>query len=436
MTDGEKTLSIGENTPIKMKIGDLRSLLKTHIVKVKTVGGTFQEVTDFVDKGVLSAYMVVLENGKFYKGTSNHRVFCETGWIDTDQLIVGVTKLLCEDKAFYTVVAVEPIGKRKIVDISVPAEECYFSNGILHHNTGKSYLAALAIANAQKMGFLCVLFDSEMAADTSFLASLGVDVDKLVYVAVQDVEMYFEIMEELFSLDEKLFIVWDTPANTKAREETDKSYSPGSTMALKARTISKGFAKIFDLIMEKRPTILICNQLKRNLDQATSMIEPWVTPGGETIKYLSSLTLQLTTRKAKKHQVLGDNEHQIGSDVKVKITKSRFGSLNRECAFKIIWNGPEKGIMDEESWVEAMEPSDYVQTGAWNTLYMNDEKTEEIKFTRAGFTDLLKSNPEFKKRVLWVIQEELVNQFQVKASSETAKKFYNVDDNSEVDEEL
>ncbi len=303
--------------------------------------------------------------------------------------------------------------------------------------TGKSYLAALAIAEAQRMGFLCILFDSEMAADTTFLTSLGVDVDKLVYIAVQDCEMFFEIFATLLALDEKLFVVWDTPANTKAREEDGKSFSPGSTMALKARTISKGFAKIFDLIMEKRPTVLICNQLKRNLDPNTSMIEPWVTPGGETIKYLSSLTLQLTTRKAKAHRVLGPNDQQIGSDVKVKIVKSRFGSLNRECAFKIIWNGPEKGIMDEESWVEAIESSDYLETsGAWYTLYMDDSCTEEksVRFQRGTFMKVLEENPEFKKRVLWVIQEELVNLFQVKASSEKGKKFYNVDDDDESEE--
>jgi len=315
-----------------------------------------------------------------------------------------------------------------------PVGRCTEVGGL--SGTGKSYLAAVAIKNAQQKGFLCILCDSEMSADTTFMTSLGVDTEKLIYIGLQDVEMFFEILEDLMDLDERLFVVWDSVANTKAREEEDKSFSPGSSMAVKARTISKGFAKIFSKIIEKQPTILMCNQLKRNLDQMTARTEPFVTPGGETIKYVSSLRLFLTTRKSKAYRVLGPGEQQIGSEVKVKIVKSRFGSLNRECAFKIIWNGPEKGIMDEESWLEAIKSSDYVETGGWNTLYMNNDKTESVKFQERGFVELLNTNPEFKKRVLWVIQEELVNLFQAKASSEQGKKFYNVDgDDAEESEE-
>lgn len=296
---------------------------------------------------------------------------------------------------------------------------------------GKSYLAAIAIRNAQKLGFFCILCDSEMAADTAFLASLGVDIDKLLYVGLQDVEMYFEVLEDWLDTDLKLFVVWDTPANTKARGEEEKSFEPTSTMALKARTISKGFAKVFSKIIEKQPTLLICNQLKRNLDQMSAMSEPWVTPGGETIKYVSSLRLFLTSRKSKAHRVLGPGEQQIGSEIKVKIVKSRFGSLNRECAFKIIWNGPNKGIMDEESWFEAIKSSDYLDTGAWNTLYMDNDKKETIKFQSPSFVEMLNSNPAFRARVLWILQDELVNLFQAKASSATGKKFYNVDEDEE-----
>lgn len=301
--------------------------------------------------------------------------------------------------------------------------------------TGKSYLAAVAIKNAQAKGFRCVLFDSEMAADTSFMSSLGVNVEELVYIGLQDVEMFFEVVESLLELDEKLFIVWDSVANTKAREEEDKSYSPGSSMAVKARTISKGFSKIFSKLIEKQPTILICNQLKRNLDQMSAMTEPWVTPGGEAIKYVSSLSIYLTSRKAKASRVLGPTEQQIGSEVKAKIVKSRFGTLNRECAFSIVWNGPDKGIMDEESWFDAIQPSDYLDRGPWNTLFLDNEKTKGVKFTRAGFIDMLRTNPEFKERVLWIIQNELVDAFRQRTDKKECAKFYNVDADDENSDE-
>ncbi len=303
--------------------------------------------------------------------------------------------------------------------------------------TGKSYLSAVAVKNAQAMGFTCLYFDSEMSADSKFMADLGVNTKELIYVGLQDVEMFFEVLEDWLKTDLKLFVVWDSVANTKPREAEDKGYNPGATMALKARTISNGFAKIFAKLIEKQPTILICNQLKRNLDQMSAMVEPWVTPGGETIKYVSSLSIYLTTRKSKAGRVLGPGDNQIGSEVKAKIVKSRFGSLNRECGFKIVWNGPGKGIMDEESWFEAIQPSDYLQSsGAWYSLFKDDSRSPDkaFKFQRTNFEEMLKENPEFRARVLWVIQEELVDLFKQKGSSERAKKFYNVDDDDESEE--
>src|SRR3990167_9009303 len=63
------------------------------------------------------------------------------------------------------------------------------------NSTGKSLLALQILANTQKMGGLAIYLDTENATDTVLLKSLGIDIDKLVYIQPKYVEEVFEIIE-------------------------------------------------------------------------------------------------------------------------------------------------------------------------------------------------------------------------------------------------
>jgi hypothetical protein len=138
--------------------------------------------------------------------------------------------------------------------------------------------------------------------------------------------------------------------------------------------------------------------------------------------YAYSLRIWLTGRKAKASYLLDDHGFRVGSEVKAKLKKSRFGTEGRECTFKIVWGG-DVGIQDEESWFEAVKISDSIkQSGAWYTLAYEDG-TEE-KFQSAGWLDKLKDD-KFKNRVLQLMDEEIILRFEKKEGS--AENFYNVD---------
>ena len=62
-------------------------------------------------------------------------------------------------------------------------------------------------------------------------------------------------------------------------------------------------------------------------------------------------------RKAKSAYINDEKGFRIGSEVKVKIEKSRFGSTGRNCAFRILWGTEDIGIRDEESWFDAIKGS-------------------------------------------------------------------------------
>jgi len=131
----------------------------------------------------------------------------------------------------------------------------------------------------------------------------------------------------------------------------------------------------------------------------------------------------LTSRKAKASFVTDDNGFRIGSEVKVTLKKSRFGTQGRQCTFKILWGSEEACIQDEESWFEAIKVSDSLQSsGAWYTLIHEDGSTE--KFQASKWAEKLQSE-KFKSRVLQLMDEEIIMRFENKEGK--AQDFYDID---------
>ena len=287
--------------------------------------------------------------------------------------------------------------------------------------TGKSYMAAQIAANAQKQGKLVVYFDSESAIDPSFLEQAGCDLERLMYVQASSVEFVLEMIEELLgATDDKLVFIWDSLAFTPAVSDVEGDFNPQSSMAMKARILAKGMSKLTIPIADKQATFIVLNQLKTNIPQGptariVAMTTPYITPGGKAMHYAYSLRIWLTGRKAKSSFVTDEKGFRIGSEVKVKLEKSRFGTQGRSCAFRILW-GNEVGIRDEESWFDAIKSSEHLTSaGAWYTLKLPDGY--EKKFQPSKWTQLISTDDEFKSRVIRLMDEEIVQKFDKREGS-------------------
>ena len=209
--------------------------------------------------------------------------------------------------------------------------------------------------------------------------------------------------------------------------DVEGDFNPQSSMAVKPRILSKGMSKLTVPIANNQATFLVLNQLKTNITRSPSeaMVTPWVTPGGKAMHYAYSLRIWLTGRKAKASFVLDENGFRVGSEVKAKLEKSRFGTAGRHCNFKILWGNTDSvGVQDEESWFEAIQISDKLkQSGAWYTLIFEDGT--EKKFQRKKWTDELKDE-KFRKRVLQIIDEDVIMKFSNREGS--ASDFYESDE--------
>jgi recombination protein RecA len=292
-------------------------------------------------------------------------------------------------------------------------------------STGKSFLAAQVAASAQQLGIDVVYFDAESAIDPEFLVKAGCDLDKLLYIQAESVEFVLETIEELLGASEnQLLFIWDSLALTPSTTDIEGDFNPLSSMAVKPRILSKGMSKLVQPIANAQATLLVLNQLKTNITRSVSeaLTTPYFTPGGKAMHYSYSLRIWLTGRKAKASFIMDDKGFRIGSEVKVKLEKSRFGTQGRQCAFKILW-GDEVGVQDEESWLEAIKGSDAVESrGAWYALIYEDG-TEE-KFQTAHWIEKLQQ-PKFRDRVLKIIEEEVIMKFETREGD--ASSFYEID---------
>ncbi len=289
--------------------------------------------------------------------------------------------------------------------------------------TGKSYMAAQVAANAQKMGIDVIYFDSESAIDPTFLERAGCDVETILYVQAQSVEFVLETIEDLLANNEnRMLFIWDSLALTPAISDVEGDFNPQSSMAVKARILAKGMSKLTVPIANSQSTFLVLNQLKSNITRSPSeaMTTPYVTPGGKAMIYAYSLRVWLTGRKAKASFITDDSGFRIGSEVKVKLEKSRFGTQGRQCNFKILWGTDDIGVQDDQSLFEAIKGSNYMTSaGAWYSLEMGDGKVE--KFQPSKWEQKMK-DPVFKQRVYDVMDEEVIQKFDKRLGK--AEDFY------------
>ena len=293
-------------------------------------------------------------------------------------------------------------------------------------SSGKSYMAAQVAANAQKMGIDVIYFDSESAIDPAFLERTGCDVASLLYIQAASVEFVLETIEDLLGTnDNQMLFIWDSLALTPAVSDIEGDFNPLSSMAVKARILAKGMSKLTVPIANSKSTFLVLNQLKTNITRNPSqaLVEPYMTPGGKAMIYAYSVRIWLTGRKAKASFITDDRGFRVGSEVKVTLKKSRFGSEGRQCTFKILW-GDEIGIQDELSWFDAIKGSDHmIQSGAWYTLRFEDGT--EQKFQPSRWIEFLEDE-KFKARVIQIMNEEVIVKF--KNREGTASDFYEIDE--------
>ncbi|HIL26451.1 MAG TPA: hypothetical protein EYG21_03530 [Nitrospinaceae bacterium] len=306
----------------------------------------------------------------------------------------------------------------------IPVGRCTEIAGL--ESSGKSYMAGQIAREAQKKDIKVLYFDSESTMSKEFLEKLGCTVDgedSVIIIQPDDIEQVLESMETVMSGDPDtrfLFII-DSLAMTPCRADLEKDFNPQSSMAQMPRVLSLGMKKLVVSLSRTQSTLLVLNQLKTNINVTNPMMmlsQPWFTPGGKAMIYAYSLRIWLTGLKGKKTFVEDEAGFRIGSEVKAKLEKSKFGTQGRICNFKILWGGEVAGILNDESLLTAIKTSDKLKnSGAWFTLDGYDKK-----FQAATFPKLMQTDEKFAKIVYKIMDEEVIRKFETKTGN--SEDFY------------
>jgi len=254
--------------------------------------------------------------------------------------------------------------------------------------SGKSLLAAHALANTQEQGGLAVYIDTENAVSREFLVAIGLDLEKMLYVPLETIEDIFEAIESIVesvrksSKDRLVTIVVDSIMGASTKIEMAAEFDKDGWATSKAIILSKGMRKITNMIGRERICLIFTNQLRSRLGVAFG--DPWTTSGGKAIPFHASIRLRLKSVgqiKVKKDGV----DQAIGIKTRCQVVKNRLGPPLKTIDYDIYF---ESGIDNYGGWLNVMKQFKLVGlSGAWYT------------FTRADGTDIKFLSKDFEKKL-------------------------------------
>lgn len=182
-------------------------------------------------------------------------------------------------------------------------------------SSGKTTLAILAIAQAQKQGGIAAIIDAEHAFDRFYAEKLGVDVNNLWISQPDNGEQALEIADQLIRSSAIDIIVIDSVAALTPKAEIEGVMGE-KQMGLQARLMSQALRKLTATISKTNTTCIFINQLRDKIGVMWG--SPETTTGGNALKFYASVRLDIRRTSAIKN-----GEDVLGYQTKVKVVKTR-----------------------------------------------------------------------------------------------------------------
>jgi recombination protein RecA len=275
--------------------------------------------------------------------------------------------------------------------------------------SGKSLIAAHALANTQKKGGLAIYIDTENAISREFLEAIGVNLKEMLYVPLETVEDIFEAIETLAesvrksSKDRLVTIVVDSIAGASTKQEMAAEFDKDGWATSKAIVLSKAMRKITNFVGRERLCLIFTNQLRTRL--GVSFGDPYTTSGGKAIGFHSSVRLRLKSIGQIKLKDDNGREEVFGIKTRAQVIKNRMGPPLRSIDYDIYF---DSGIDDYGSWLTMLKDFKLVsQAGAWYT-YTDTATGEEIKFQSKDFQGKLLDQPGMRDQIYNAICDKYI----------------------------
>lgn len=184
--------------------------------------------------------------------------------------------------------------------------------------------------------------DYEHALDKKYTKNLGLDLehDSVILAQPTSLEKGAQLTRDLVNTGKIKLIVWDSVAEAlpEAMAEGD---SDQHFVAVRARLMSQFLQQINPFLYKNDCTAIFLNHVMEAIPMGYAPGPPKKkTPGGEALKFYSSVRLEFTQVKAvksKRFNPLSNAMEDVttSADVKVKVVKNKVGDPNRECILRV-----------------------------------------------------------------------------------------------------
>lgn len=256
-------------------------------------------------------------------------------------------------------------------------------------SSGKSTIALIGMAQAQKAGGEAVLIDMEHSFNRSWAEKLGVDTKNLRVIQPDYGEQALEAAEQLARSGAVDMIVLDSTAALLPKAEFEGSMED-QQMGLQPRLMSKAMRKMVGAVGKSPAVVIFINQIRQKLGVMWG--NPNTTSGGLALKFYSSIRLEVNAMSGKENTYYDDSKKTTGHRVRVKVTKNKVAPPFRDCEFDLYFDRgidiaselPDlviaKGVVTLEGKTYTFGKNKWVGMSALKTAVSTDPKlVEELK---------------------------------------------------------
>lgn len=276
---------------------------------------------------------------------------------------------------------------------------------------GKTSLAIEILAEAQKRdpNFTGLWLETEHSIFPEILIRHGIDPDRLLYLAQEDLNDADNALDVVVSTVERglanMVIVNSVAGLLPAQEKEDSLTKQG--IALTARLMSKLFRKITGAAGKNKTTMIFINQIR---DKVGVMFgDPATTTGGKALQFYANQRIRLNRLKIDKADPITDEE---GVKVSCIIYKNRWADGHNPYTKCEYYARYDTGIDSIVAIPQTLaDKGIFVQKGAW--WYSYEEGTDtprtiegiECKFnSKNAFINALRENENFRNALMKYIE--------------------------------
>lgn len=195
-------------------------------------------------------------------------------------------------------------------------------------SSGKSTLSLQLIANVHRSGGVAAYIDAEHALDPTYATNLGVDLSELVLAQPETAEQGLQLCEDMMTCGIFDLIIIDSTAAMIPRAILEGNIGD-AFMGIQARLMSQACPKLVSAASKSGTALVFINQLRSKIG---GYGDPTTTPGGNAVKFYSSMRIQTTRSTVEK----SDGE-ATGNKVKIKVIKNKLARPFVECETEIIY---------------------------------------------------------------------------------------------------